>query len=293
MLVVSEQQALHPHPARKVAFGQINFVNCLPIVVPMNATEFGENVRYGTPSELNAAFEQGFLDAGAMSSFYFLRSPNLKLIPDICIASEGAVSSVMCYSKRPLGQLDGQRVSVPVSSATSTNLLRILLMEVFGVRPKIIQVSSPDIDDPDIAAVLVIGDHALKVHDLWKKKYVTADLGEWWHINYQLPMVFGLWAARRDWAKDNHDEFLALCKVLRDSVASGLDEMFEQVLDQGCKKTGLSRERMIRYFKRDLQYTMTPRHLAGLRKFGELSRKHGFFDLPFDCELAAPGLILV
>lgn len=261
--------------------GQINFVNCLPVVVPMRRSDWQQNahITYANPAELNLAFEQNLLDIGAMSSFYFLKNGTLRLVENLSISSDGAVASVMCYSKKPLSMLQSSVIAVPTSSATSVNLLLVLLKEVFNIRPYLKYSSNPCINDDEVDAALVIGDQALDAELFWSRKLVRADLGEWWRIVTGLPMVFGVWAAKMDWAEKNPLQFAAISASLVAAVKTGLSADFAEVVAEGCTRTGMSETRIQQYFKRDLNYEMTARHIEGLELYGDLCVKHGLFDL--------------
>jgi chorismate dehydratase len=280
MLVIEEKSTVQLRSEVLPRLGQINFVNCLPVVVPMRRSDWQHKaeVFYATPSDLNYAFAQNKLDIGAMSSFHYLLNGTLQLVDGLSISSDGAVASVMCYSKKPLGELHNACIAVPTSSATSINLLCLLLLEVFGAVPQLTYTESPNIDDPRFDAVLVIGDQALKAELLWSKKLVRADLGEWWRIVTGLPMVFGVWAAGKEWAARNPEQFVSIADSLRSAAASGLSSDLEAVIAEGCSRTGMSTQRIHQYFTRDLNYELTDRHLQGLARYGELCAKHGLFN---------------
>jgi chorismate dehydratase len=174
-----------------------------------------------------------------------------------------------------LSQLNGARIAVPESSASSVSLLLLLLKELFGATPELVPVSKPEIADPDIDAALIFGDQALLVEGVWDKKLVKADLGEWWRINTGLPMVFGLWAANAQWASANRELFQGISQSLREARTRGLTTLFSAVVEEGVRRTGLSYERIRRYYTTDLNYEMTARHKLALEEYGKLCRKHG------------------
>lgn len=279
MLVVPEKSLPQHHNGVLPRLGQINFVNSLPVVLPMLESEWQAKavVTYATPAALNEAFERNELDVGAMSSFYFLQNGTMRLVEDLSISSDGAVASVMCYSKMPLSQLNGARIAVPTSSATSINLLLVLLREIFGAVPQLTLCHEPTLVNGDFDAALVIGDQALAAESTWPKQLVRADLGEWWRINTGLPMVFGLWAGRESWVLEHPESFAAICQHLREAASVGLSSKFAEVLAEGCRRTGLSENRIRQYFTQDLNYRLSDRHHEGLELYGKLCRKHGLF----------------
>jgi chorismate dehydratase len=123
----------------------------------------------------------------------------------------------------------------------------------------------------------VFGDQALAAEDAWDRKLVKADLGEWWRINTGLPMVFGLWGARKAWLSDNQESFKSISRSLREAKDRGLSTMLPQVVAEGVRRTGLPVDRVTRYFTRDLNYKMTDRHGKALAEYGKLCAKHGLF----------------
>jgi len=54
------------------------------------------------------------------------------ILPDLSISSVGPVASVLLFSRVPVEELDGREILLSAESATSVNLLRILLSKRFG-----------------------------------------------------------------------------------------------------------------------------------------------------------------
>ena len=106
----------------------------------------------------------------------------------------------MLMSKQPVDELGGGTVALTNTSRTSQVLTQILLANHFKVDPDYIEMP------PDLAgmmresdAALLIGDDALRAFyqptDLLKY-----DLGQEWKHYTELPMVYAVWAVRRDYA---------------------------------------------------------------------------------------------
>src|SRR5205809_657448 len=82
----------------------------------------------GVPTELNRRLLDGELDTAPISSIEYARhADDLRLLPRLCVASEGAVDSIQLVSKRPLEQV--RVVAVTPESATSVVLTKGLLPE--------------------------------------------------------------------------------------------------------------------------------------------------------------------
>jgi chorismate dehydratase len=264
-------------PAR---LGQINFINSLPVVVPMmrQCDRFNAQIVLATPSELNLQYSQNKLDLGAMSSFFYLQSNDMQLVPGISISSVGAVGSVLFFSKKEPHELDNCRVSVPMSSATSINLLRVLLLEQFGINPVLVNSVAPDLENDDLDGALVIGDRALLVDPAWTAKFHRLDMGSWWFENYHLPMTFGVWAAKTKWAEANPELFLELSEALVSAARDGLSIDLDRVIDQSMERLPLSRLRLQKYFKDELNFEFSAAHEKGLELYRNLCHKHNLFN---------------
>ena len=149
--------------------GRIPYVNCYPVygaidraIVPLNGT-----IVTGVPSALNRRMADGTLDISVVSAVEYARDARrYLLLPDLAISCDGPVRSVMLFSKRPAGELDGRRVIVSRSSMTSVALVELLFENVWNARPDFV---AGDAEMSDIAgfdrdvhdARLVIGDAAL------------------------------------------------------------------------------------------------------------------------------------
>ncbi len=259
--------------------GQINFINSLPVVVPMlrHCDEIKARIILGTPAELNRQYAHNKLDLGAMSSFFYLESSDMQLLPDLSISSIGAVGSVLFFSKKDPKELGNCRIAVPMSSATSINLLRVLLLEQFGVEPILVNAAAPDLDRSNLDGALVIGDRALLVDPDWSGKFQRWDMGAWWFENYHLPMTFGVWAAKTKWVESNPELFAEISSALVRARQEGLSTDLEQVIEQSMERLPLGHDRLHKYFTEELNFEFSPAHRKGLDLYRDLCRKHKLF----------------
>src|SRR6266566_7812351 len=157
--------------------GRIGYVNMAPVFYRLDA-EVEEVV--GVPTELNRALLGGDCDLAPISSIEYARNADrLRILPRLCVSSEGAVDSIQLVSKLPLEQV--RRIAVTPESATSVVLTRVLLPEADHV---------PLGEEAD--AKLLIGDAALK--SAFEDPTPHYDLGRLWQERTGLPMVFAVWA---------------------------------------------------------------------------------------------------
>src|SRR5207237_10578301 len=80
----------------------------------------------GVPTELNRRLIAGELDTAPISSIEYARhADTLRLLPRLCVSSEGAVDSIQLVSKLPLDAI--RTVAVTPESATSVWLTKVVL----------------------------------------------------------------------------------------------------------------------------------------------------------------------
>ncbi|HYZ01460.1 MAG TPA: menaquinone biosynthesis protein, partial [Candidatus Binatia bacterium] len=259
--------------------GRIGYINCYPVY---GAIDRGvvrlpppAELVTGTPAELNDLLVAGELDLSVISAVEFARNTDaLRLLPGVGITSDGPVKSVMLFSRRPLGQLDGRTVLLSAASRTATALLDLLSRDVWQIRPRFAQARTEAVDLDGLAAlpheaVLVIGDAALLLaaRHAYPHRY---DLGEEWKRWTGLPFVFAVWAARRS------ADAVAAARVHESLLASrdwGLTHR-DVLAAAAARSCGVPRATCLEYFA-GLDYAFTDRHLAGLWTFFRKLAAHG------------------
>ena len=157
--------------------GRISYVNMAPVFFRLDA-EVDEV--HGVPTALNEQLLAGELDIAPISSIEYARNADrLRILPRLCVSSEGAVDSIQLVSKKPLEHV--RTVAVTPESATSVVLTKVLLPEATHV----------PLGEPG-DATLLIGDAALK--SAFEDPTPHYDLGRLWLERTGLPMVFAVWA---------------------------------------------------------------------------------------------------
>lgn len=253
--------------------GCISFINCLPVNLPLKGghVPFAGEMISLPPAELNALMKIGALDASAMSAFAFLEQKSLTIIDTLSISSLGPVGSVLLFSSRSPETLHQARIAVPSSSATSVNLLHILLAEEYGLSFHPSVEKTPPAPGGEFAASLVIGDYALLVDEEWSKHFYRVDLGAWWYRLFSLPCVFGVWATQ----KDAPPATQTLQKTLQQAVYCGLNSIYEEVIQTASTISNLPISRLHQYYREELNFQFTPDHRRSLEHYQQLSAKHG------------------
>jgi chorismate dehydratase len=238
-----------------IRLGRISYVNMAPVFHRLDADV--EEIA-GVPTELNERLLAGELDLAPISSIAYARDAHrLRVLPRLCVGSEGAVDSIQLVSRVPLEQV--RRVAVTPESATSVVLTKVLLPEAEHV---------PLGEEAD--AKLLIGDAALK--SAFEDPTPHYDLGRLWLERTGLPMVFAVWAAPEPLA----DGLVELEEALVQSVRRARAEP-ELLAYEASERYGYPAGFLARYFEK-LRYRFGPRERAGLITFLELARDAGELD---------------
>jgi chorismate dehydratase len=241
--------------------GRISYVNMAPVFYRLDAQVEEAS---GVPTDLNARLIRGELDLAPISSIEWARNAErLRLLPRLCVSSEGAVDSIQLVSKKPLEQV--RRVAVTPESATSVVLTRVLLPEAEHVP---LDAAGSNVQEAD--ATLLIGDAALK--SAFEDPTPHYDLGRLWLERTGLPMVFAVWAAP-DPAPPG---LVELEEALVTSVRRARAEP-EQLAYEASERYGYPPGFLARYFEK-LRYRFGPRERAGLFTFLEMARDVGELD---------------
>jgi chorismate dehydratase len=238
-----------------VRLGRISYVNMAPVFFRLDAAV--DEVQ-GVPTALNRQLLEGELDIAPISSIEYARNAErLRLLPRLCVSSEGAVDSIQLVSKTPLEHV--RTVAVTPESATSVVLVKVLLPEAAHV----------PLGEP-AEAKLLIGDAALK--SAFEDPTPHYDLGRLWLERTGLPMVFAVWAAPEPTA----DGLLELQDALVASVRAARTEP-ELLAREASERYGYPAGFLARYFEK-LRYSFGPRERAGLLTFLELAHEVGELD---------------
>jgi chorismate dehydratase len=248
--------------------GHIQFLNCLPIYwgLMRSGALLDVDLTKDTPDQLNNALVEGTLDIGPISLVEYLRSASdLLVLPDLAVGSNGPVRSVNMVSQKPLTEI--RRLALGSTSRTGVLLAQMILSECHGVTPETFR-CPPDLTEMllEADAGVVIGDVALRaLYEGPALGLTVTDLGQAWRDWTGLPMVFAVWAVRRDFAaaypgqvKDVHQAFLRS----RDLCLEELD----QVADAAARWESFDADTLASYF-RTLDFSLGERQVAGICEF--------------------------
>jgi chorismate dehydratase len=238
-----------------IRLGRISYVNMAPVFYRLDAEV--EEIQ-GVPTDLNRRLVAGEIDLAPISSIEYARhADTLRILPRLCVSSEGAVDSIQLVSRVPLERV--RTIAVTPESATSVVLTKVLLPGTEHV---------PLGEHAD--AKLLIGDAALK--SAFEDPTPHFDLGRLWLERTGLPMVFAVWAAPDPPVPGTAELEDALVESVRIARAEP-----EQLAYEASERYGYPPGFLARYFEK-LRYRFGPRERAGLYTFLEMAHEVGELD---------------
>ncbi|HEX6899961.1 MAG TPA: menaquinone biosynthesis protein [Thermoanaerobaculia bacterium] len=250
----------------KLRVGIVNYLNSKPLAWGFlkghHADLFAPS--FHPPALVARLLGQGNLDIGLIPSIEVQRIPNLRVLPDMCIAAKHEVRSVLLVSRVPIGEV--RRVALDQNSRTSATLLRILMRERWGLDPEYLH-ERPDPERmlAEADAALIIGDPALRVD---REKYEIVDLAAEWNALTGLPFVFAVWAVRPE------VEIPDLPFYFKSSLRYGLSSM-DTLVRESAAEMGLDSSEVRSYLTENLSFFLRQDEIAALEEFYKRAYAHG------------------
>ncbi|MTI81775.1 MAG: menaquinone biosynthesis protein [Firmicutes bacterium] len=239
----------------KLQLGKVDYINCMPVYHALEEGQLPLDARLvkGPPAKLNKMFLDGELDITPISSIEYARNANqCYILPNLSISSDGKVGSIFLFSKVPVTELEGKKVALTSSSATSVALLKILFEHYYHVDVDYVTME-PNLDNmlEEADAALLIGDDAMIAGqrvDVEQLSIIVTDLGTAWKEFTGEKMVFALWVIRKDYAEQNIDKVAVITETLYRSKLLGVQQL-DTLVDIASRKSGLSKEILEEYFQ--------------------------------------------
>jgi chorismate dehydratase len=254
----------------------ISFLNTAPLMWDFENGDSAARLRqdfeisYTIPSHCAQQLKQGSADIGIIPVAAYVEIPELVIVPDVAIAAKNKVRSILLVSKAPLDKI--RSVATDDSSRTSAALVEIYLRKFVGTDPGFTR------QKPDLKtmlqwhdAALLIGDPALQART---DGYYVYDLAEEWRRWTGRPFVFAFWAVRKA-ALPGRSE-LNIAQVFQQSRDHGLKHIPE-IAAAWAPKLGLSAQLISDYLTENVDYSLDPENLEGLRLFFRYGQELGIF----------------
>jgi predicted solute-binding protein len=241
---------------RPVRLGAVNYLNVRPLVHGLDARPDLVSLRFDVPSICARLLAEGAIDLGMIPSIAY--RPSERIVPGVCIGSDGPVASVCLFTRRPVREITS--IALDTSSETSATLTRILSVRAFEIAPRFLS-HAPDLPSmlAKADAALLIGDAALfaeaRAHGA-----VKLDLGQAWNDLTGLPFVWAFWAGRPGAADPD------AVSLLQQAAEAGM-AVTDRIAAAYCEDQPARTSVAQRYLRENLAFRLTPRAIEGLRAY--------------------------
>lgn len=259
----------------KPRLGHIHFLNVLPLTYGLNDLKLKEGIELanGVPAVMNNDLLTGRLDASEVSSIVYARNyEDLLVLPDICVRADGEVRSILLVSKKPIEEINEDKIILTAQSATAHCMLKIIMAKAYDASPHYyIRNLAPDHPVPnDATASLLIGDDALYVyHHQDRKKYYYYDLGREWKKLTDRCMVYAVWAVHNDFAQKHPEGVQLIYDRLYRAMSEGMKQKKAAIASIIERKPFT--ERQAAEYLNIIKWNLTGEYLDNLQVFYDLA----------------------
>lgn len=241
----------------KIRVGAVNYLNTKPLIYRFAQLAPQAELILDLPSRLADGLAEGRFDVALIPSIEFFQRPEYSIVSDACIGCRGPVLSVKLFCRVAPESI--RTLALDEGSRTSAALVKILLAERFGIRPRLEQLPiGATIGDTQADAVLLIGDRA--IHPPRGPFAAVWDLGEQWRHWSGLPFVFAMWVARQGVDLQDVDQALAQARD------QGLQHL-PQIAATEAAPLGLTERECLSYLRDNLHFYLGPDEQQGLERF--------------------------
>jgi chorismate dehydratase len=277
---------------QKLRISIVQYLNTAPLVWGFtNGPLVGKyDLSFTVPSQCAEALRSGAADIAIIPAIEYQRIPNLVVLPDLAIASQNRVRSLLIISKKPIEQV--RSIALDRSSRSTQALTRILAAEHWKIDPEFFE-TEPDLhmmlEKAD--AAMLIGDPALRLCIAIEKKstvslqgravceaatlgitsaeilHVYDVVGEWRKFS-SLPAVMAIWAARAE---------VVTPEVLADFAASrnfGVTQITAISLE-AARELELPQQALESYSRHNIDFSLGEENRRGLERYFHEAAKLG------------------
>ena len=247
--------------------GTVPYCNAFPLVHYLPEYLPGVVISEWLPSTMRQQLFERKLDLAMMPVAELMALPQGKIVSNCCIACNGAVRSVLLFSRKPIEQI--RTIALDTASRSSVKICEVMLRHFYDIQPEKHRLEadhSPD--DCQTDAFLIIGDRALAYRpaDCWEYRY---DIGELWKSKTGLPLVFAAWIGCSQ--QSGEPPIVSVLEASRDQGLLHLETILDAKERQGIALP-LGREEILDYYRHAVVYTMGEPEREGLRCFFELAK---------------------
>lgn len=263
--------------AEPLRVGVVSFVNTLPLIDGLEGLA-NVHLQHSVPSLLYDQLINDEVDMALCSCIDYQRAAEpMLIVPVGLLGCEGATMTVRLYSTAPIANI--KRVYCDTDSHTSIALMRILLMELHGIEPELIDYDAREqvaenklVHWPE--AMLLIGDKVVTDSPPAIRYPHQLDLGAAWAELTGLPFVFAVWMTKATADLDRIRPIAAAFDRQRRHNIERLDHIVHHRAQQRSWPKDLAEV----YLKHRLAYEFTDRRRAGMELFFQKADANGLIE---------------
>jgi len=269
---------------QKLRISIVQYLNTAPLVWGFtNGPLAGKyDLSFTVPSQCAEAMRTGAADIAIIPAIEYQRIPGLVVLPDLAIASQNRVRSLLIVSSKPIEQV--RSIALDRSSRSTQAFTRILAARHWKIDPEFFET------EPDLSAMLgkadaamLIGDPALRISIAIERKstvgpqgraicpatalgitsaeifHVYDVVGEWRKFS-SLPAVMAVWAAKPE---------VVTPEVLADFSASrnfGLAQLAAISL-KAAQELALPQQALESYLRHNIDFSLGEENRRGLERY--------------------------
>jgi chorismate dehydratase len=218
------------------------------------------------PAGHNAMLADGRIDMAPISSFsYGQHWQEYYALPDLSVSAKGPIGSILLFSKVPLADLHNKTIALTGISASSVNLLKILLHKQYRIFPEYLTLTA-DLSEMLLKAdaALLIGDSAIRAA-AGHPDCLIYDLGEEWFKFTGCTMTYAVWAFPKKLVTERPHEVMAVYNFLLKAKVLALNHI-EEIINVSIEMLGGSETFWQNYFEH-IYYGLNQEFLNGLKTY--------------------------
>ena len=277
---------------QKLRISIVQYLNTAPLVWGFtNGPLAGKyDLSFTVPSQCAEALRGGTVDIAIIPAIEYQRIPGLVVLPELAIASQNRVRSLLIIAKKPIEQV--RSIALDRSSRSTQALTRILAARHWKIDPDFFE-TEPDLSQmlEKADAALLIGDPALRLSIAIEKNstvrpqgravcqaatlgipgaeifHIYDVVGEWRKFS-SLPAVMAVWAARPE---------VATPEVLADFSASrdfGLSQI-PAICLEAARELELPQPALESYLRHNIDFSLGEENRRGLERYFHEAAKLG------------------
>lgn len=269
---------------RTIRIGAVSYLNTVPLIEGLEKLD-DITLTLAVPSRLITLLLERRLDVALAPIIDAQRAdPPLGLVPAGMIGSDGATFTVRLYGARPVEELE--RIYADTDSRTSVALLRIVLRELYGVSPEIVNFDARErisTSESGAAAephewpegLLMIGDKVVTDSPPAVRYPHQLDLGEAWKRLTGLPFVYATWMCRTE---DVEADWLGGAASLLDRQRRHNQSRIDWIVTRRAADRGWPLDLARDYLGRMLRFDLGDQEREAVERFFDLAAEAGVLD---------------